>query len=85
MGGLQELEAVDVDGVAATTIGTILWAVAFLILLPFRDNLEANGHGNWLWTCLAGFGLGLWGIAYCRYRRASIARARRTHRRSADR
>jgi len=23
----------------------------------------------WLWTCLAGFGLGVWGWDYCRRRR----------------
>jgi len=78
---LPELDPVDVDGVTATTVGTILWAAAFLILLPFRSSLEANGHGDWLWTCLAGAGLGLWGIAYCRRRRASTARSHRAHRR----
>ena len=82
---LQELQAVDVDGVAATTIGTIVWAVAFLILLPFRSDLEADGRGDWLWICLAGIVGGLYGIVYCRRRRASMARARGAHRRTADR
>ncbi len=67
----------DVDGVAATTIGTILWAIAFVILLSFRGRLEAAGHGQWIWICLAGAGLGLWGIAYCRHRRASLTRTHR--------
>ncbi|HKA68111.1 MAG TPA: DUF2530 domain-containing protein [Actinomycetes bacterium] len=82
---LQELQAVDVDGVAATTVGTIVWAAAFLILLPFRADLQANGRGDWLWICLAGIVGGLYGIVYCRRRRASMARARGVHRRTADR
>ncbi len=39
--------------------GIVIWAVAGLALLPFRDTLEAHGHGNWLAICLAGF---LWGF-----------------------
>jgi hypothetical protein len=40
--------------------GTVLWAVAGLVLLVFfRDWLTAHDHENWLWTCLAGF---LWGF-----------------------
>jgi uncharacterized membrane protein len=79
------LQAVDVDGVAATTIGTVVWAAAFLIMLPFRSDLEANGRGDWLWICLAGVVGGLFGIVYCRRRRASMARANRAHRRSSNR
>ena len=82
---LQELQPVDVDGVVATTVGTIVWAAAFLILLPFRSDLQANGRGDWLWICLAGVVGGLYGIMYCRRRRASMARARHTHRRTANR
>jgi Protein of unknown function (DUF2530) len=39
--------------------GIAIWAVVGLALLPFRDTLEAHGHGNWLAICLAGF---LWGF-----------------------
>lgn len=39
--------------------GIVIWAVAGLALLPFRDTLDAHGHGNWLVICLAGF---LWGF-----------------------
>jgi Protein of unknown function (DUF2530) len=39
--------------------GIVLWAVAGLALLPFRDTLEAHGHGSWLAICVAGF---LWGF-----------------------
>ena len=30
----------------------------------------------WLWTCLAGFGLGLFGLEYCRRRRKARAQTR---------
>jgi hypothetical protein len=39
--------------------GIVIWAVLGLALLPFRDTLEAHGHGTWLAICLAGF---LWGF-----------------------
>ena len=45
--------------------------IAFLALLPFYGRLEETGRTWWLWTCLAGFGFGLFGIEYCRRRRGS--------------
>jgi hypothetical protein len=43
--------------------GLVGWAVAGLVLLPFRGWLAAHGHTDWLWICLAGFLLGLPGLA----------------------
>lgn len=57
-------------------IGTAVWALLFLGLLPFRERLADAGHGWWLWTCLVGTLLGLFGVAYCRRRRAAISRTR---------
>ncbi|MCW2759790.1 MAG: hypothetical protein JWO46_3536, partial [Nocardioidaceae bacterium] len=37
--------------------------------LPFVSRLREDGHLWWLWTCLAGFGLGMAGWDYCRRRR----------------
>jgi hypothetical protein len=65
-------QPVDVDGVAIVTVGTILWAVAFCALLPFRSRLADHNLDWWLWTCLAGVGMGLWGINYCRRRRSRL-------------
>lgn len=62
------VEPLDVDGVQTVAVGVILWFVAFLALLPFYDRLAEAGLGWVLWTCLAGFGLGLIGLAHCRGR-----------------
>jgi hypothetical protein len=64
-----EVEPLDVDGVRTVAVGTALWIIAFLTLLPFYGRLEAAGRTWWLWTCLAGFGIGLFGLEYCRRRR----------------
>jgi len=46
-----------------------LWAVAFVLLLPFYSQLRDAGRLWWLWTCVAGFGLGLVGWDHVRRRR----------------
>jgi hypothetical protein len=69
-------EPLDVDAVKVVTIGTVLWGVAFVALVPFWGRLSDDGHGSWLWTCLAGLGLGLLGIELCRRMRVSEVRAR---------
>jgi hypothetical protein len=52
-------------------VGTGLWFVAFVVLLPFYGWLGDHGHRNWLWTALAGWLLGLLGLAVMsRHRRA---------------
>jgi hypothetical protein len=54
--------------------GTILWFVLFLVQLPFYGWFDDHGHLWWLWTCLAGAGLGLIGIWYVRGREAALKR-----------
>lgn len=70
---VADVEPLDVDGVRTVTVGAALWVVGFLALLPFIGPLREAGHIWWLWTCLAGFGLGLIGIEYCRRRRQALA------------
>lgn len=55
-------------------IGIGLWAAAFVILLPFRSTLISHGHGWWLYTCLAGAGLGMVGLPMVGRRKAVIHR-----------
>lgn len=63
------VEPLDVDGVRTLLVGTLLWGLGFVALLPFLGELRADGRMWWMWTCLAGFGLGLLGWDYCRRRR----------------
>jgi len=70
-----EIQPVDVDGIKAVSVGLILWSIAFVVLAFYKDRLDARGQGWWLWTCLAGIGLGLLGLTYCRRRRDAIAAA----------
>jgi hypothetical protein len=64
----DEVQPLDVTGVRTVTVGTALFLLGFLALLPFHDQLSAEDRSWWLWTCAAGFGLGLFGMTYCRRR-----------------
>ncbi|GAB2756062.1 hypothetical protein GCM10027020_05260 [Nocardioides salsibiostraticola] len=66
---IADVEPLDVDGVRAVQIGSALFLLAFVGLLPFYGRLEQDDHTWWLWTCLAGFGLGLLGLEYCKRHR----------------
>ena len=66
---VAEVEALDVDGVRTVQVGTAIFFLAFVALLPFYGRLQDDGHGWWLWTCLTGAGLGLLGLEYCKRRR----------------
>lgn len=69
---VAKVEPMDVDGVRTMTAGTIFWGVAIIALLPFLGTLNDSGRGWWMWTCFAGFGLGLIGLEYCRRRRNAL-------------
>lgn len=78
---VAEVKPLDVDGVRTMQVGAALWALAFVALLPFTDQLRETGRGWWLTTCLIGTGLGLIGWEYCRRRRKALLadpRRRRT-------
>lgn len=62
--------------VATITGGTIIWFVLFLVQVPFYGWFADRDLTWWVWTCLAGGGLGLLGIWYVRRRDAAIKRAR---------
>ncbi|GAB2975209.1 DUF2530 domain-containing protein [Nocardioides montaniterrae] len=73
---IAPVEPLDVDGVRTVQVGTALFALAFIALLPFYDGLETSGRTWLLWMCLAGVGLGLLGLEYCKRRRIQRARTR---------
>ncbi|RIQ14546.1 DUF2530 domain-containing protein, partial [Jiangella rhizosphaerae] len=68
----DQVQPLDVDGVRTVAVVTVLWAVAFVLLALRMDDLQAEGRGWWVWTCLAGVGLGLLGLEYTRKRRDAI-------------
>ena len=55
---VAQVEPLDVDGVRTTEVGTALWLLGFLGLLPFWGALEDSGR------C---------GLEYCRRRRKERA------------
>ena len=72
------LEPLEINGITAVTVGTIIWAVATVIMILMRDQPAASGRGNWIWICACGVLLGLIGIRYTRRRAARIAKASST-------
>jgi Protein of unknown function (DUF2530) len=65
------------DAVLPVTVGTVAWAVALLVLLPFHSRMAAAGTGWWIWVCVTGLVLGLLGSAWVRRRRAAYRRSGR--------
>jgi uncharacterized protein DUF2530 len=62
---------VQINARRIVAAGTLMWFVAFVVLLPFWHRLGADHHRIWLWTCLAGWILGLLGWSVMRrHRRA---------------
>lgn len=57
--------------------GTLLWLAAFVVLLFFIPQLQANDAMVWLWTCLSGFVLGLIGLSIYGWQRAAARGGRR--------
>jgi hypothetical protein len=72
-----DVKPLDVSGIPTVIVGIVAWALAFVVVLIFRDDLKKNGDEWWLWVTVAGFGLGWIGLAYCRRRWAAIQAAHR--------
>jgi len=66
---VADVAPLDVDGTRTVAVGSGLFLLAFLLLLPFYGRLEEAGRSWWVWTCLCGFGLGVIGWDYCRRRK----------------
>lgn len=73
--GEREAPAPLEGNVRATVItGTVIWFLLFFAQLPFYGWYDDRGHAWWIWTCLAGGGLGFIGLWYVRARDAAIRR-----------
>ncbi|WP_165986291.1 DUF2530 domain-containing protein [Streptomyces sp. YIM 98790] len=77
-------EPLEGNVVATVTAATAVWAVLFLVQLPFYGRLSDQGREHWLWICLTGFGLGLFGLWYSRRREAALRAARERDGAAAD-
>jgi hypothetical protein len=75
---VAEVQPLDVSGVRFVAVGAVLFLLAGLGLLPFYGWLEEHDREWWLWTCAAGFGLGMFGVDYCRRRARHLRRGDRT-------
>jgi uncharacterized membrane protein YfcA len=63
--------AAQTDPRPIVAVGTALFFVAFVALLPFYSWLGEHHHRDWLWTALAGWLLGIVGWTLMRrHRRA---------------
>jgi uncharacterized protein DUF2530 len=60
---------VHTDDRKAMLVGIALWLAATAVLLVFLRPLLDSGNGWWLWTCIAGLGLGLLGLIYTHWKR----------------
>jgi H+/Cl- antiporter ClcA len=65
-----------------TLTGTIAWAVALIVVIAVRHSLPPGSHW-WIWTCVTGFGLGLFGLVYVPWLKRSRTKAA-TRREPAD-
>lgn len=59
-------EPLAVNGVPVIVIGTVLWAIALIVLLVIHNRLSDHGHGWWIWVGVAGVALGIIGVPYLR-------------------
>jgi hypothetical protein len=67
-----EVEPLPYDGLASVAVGTVLWLVALVVMLPLAGRLDAEGRLWWVATAAVGFGLGLLGLFIVIRRRARL-------------
>jgi hypothetical protein len=59
-----------------TGVITAAWGVALIILLAVRTDIPAPDRW-WIWTCVTGLGLGIFGLLYVPHLKRSRERAAR--------
>jgi H+/Cl- antiporter ClcA len=67
----EPLEANDQVVAAVITGG---WVIALIVLLAVRTDIPVSDRW-WIWTCVTGVGLGLFGLLYVPFLKRSRARA----------
>ena len=67
----EPLEANDQVVAAVITGG---WVIALIVLLAIRTDIPVSDRW-WIWTCVTGVGLGLFGLLYVPVLKRSRARA----------
>ncbi len=75
---VADVEPLDVTGVRTVVVGSAVFLLAALAQLPFLDQLREADRLWWLWTCLMGFGLGIFGFEFCRRRARRLGISLRT-------
>jgi hypothetical protein len=65
-----------------TLVITVGWAIALVVVLILRSSLPGNERW-WVWTCVAGLAMGLFGLWYVP--RLKRSRAKTAERRAAER
>ena len=65
-------------------IGIGLWFIAFVVLLVARLGFHTGPPTVWLWTCLAGWVLGLIGMGIVHWQRDAARRGSRSAQQIAD-
>ncbi|MDQ1694898.1 MAG: hypothetical protein QOJ03_251 [Frankiaceae bacterium] len=58
-------EPLETDDRPVVVVGMVLWALAFVVLVVFfRDDLRRHDASWWLWACVIGVALGLYGLRF---------------------
>jgi hypothetical protein len=71
---MRELKPMEFDLAKVVLIGTVLYAIAAVVMLPLHTSLTNDGRGRWPWIAVSGAGLGLLGLYYLKRRDRAIAR-----------
>jgi hypothetical protein len=64
----------EANDMLVTAVVTACWAVALIVLLIIRTDLP-SGSRWWIWTCVTGTAMGLFGLWYVPRLKRSRARA----------
>lgn len=64
------VKALDQDGISVTILGTVVFAVAAVVLALNWTHLQTQRTEWWLWVAVTGTVLGVLGCGYCIWRRA---------------